>query len=153
MSNPAIAIQALTLEERVKTKCSHRAVIDYTDLIAFAATSGVLNLFPLLAGDIVDYAFLDLPKVFLGGAISAIVVKLGYTGTDAGFLANKNIFTGGVVADGTFVGAVAHQAATTLIATFTSTTANLAALTQGKVFLYFNVIRTTDSALRPLSAP
>lgn len=152
-NNLTIGVQALSLQERIKTKCAYRAVLDWTDLLQFAATSGTFNIFPLQIGDIVDFAWLDVVKAFSGGAITAATLQLGYTGTAAAFLAAKNIFTGGVVADGTFAGTVAHQAATNMLLTLTSTTANLSALTQGRANVYFNVIRSKESTLQPLSAP
>lgn len=149
---PVIALERLGNEERIKTGCSHRAVVDYTDLTDTAGTSKVLTLKTLPAGAIVNAAFFDIVKPFSGGTISALTAKLGVTGSDATLKANASIFTG-AVSDGAFAGIYSAAAAIALLLTFTSTTDNLSSLTQGKLFVYFNEINVKDASLAPLSAP
>ena len=179
----------LPLEERIKTKCSHLAVVSYADLVATAGTAKTLQVFPYIARDIVDFAFFDLVKTFDGGATSELTVQFGHNGVSVddadSLIPAKSIHedgteiladAGGATAvdagtvDGTY-GAeeaaainsmrvslnqvlarrLAFQEAGYLELVFTSTGANLTALTQGLIHVFFNVIRPTD--VRPLSAP
>jgi hypothetical protein len=74
-------ITELTLEERIKTGCTHLAEIDYTDLAAAGATTAVtLDLATYVARDCVTHALFDLVTPFDGGATSALALKVGFDG-------------------------------------------------------------------------
>lgn len=74
-------VQLLSLEERIKSGCSHVAVIDYTDLNGTAGTSKTLTPFSTgLARDIVSWAWFDLVTPFDGGSTSNLTIKFGYNG-------------------------------------------------------------------------
>lgn len=81
-----MTVTELTLQERIKTGCSHVAIIDYTDLSSTAGTTKTLNLFDGgLARDIVDRVLVDVVTPFDGGATSALKLDVGYnlaSGTD-----------------------------------------------------------------------
>jgi hypothetical protein len=146
-------IEVLSLEERIKTGCSHRAVIDYTDLTDTASTAKTLVPLALAARDIISFAWLDLVKTFDGGATSTMTLSFGVTSATTTFINAAVVHQDGTeilssVGTGT---RYAAQAAINLEVVCTATGANLTALTQGRVHLYFNLIRPTE--LRPLSAP
>ena len=170
----------LAIEERVRTKCSHLAIVDFSDLTDTAGVAKTFQVFPYIARDIVDFAFFDLVKTFDGGATSDLTVKFGHNGVsvddDDSLIEAKSIHEdateiladagsiAGTTVDGTYgteeagvIGslrarrAIAFQEAGNLELILTATGANLTALTQGRLHVYFNVIRPTD--MRPLSAP
>jgi hypothetical protein len=146
-------IEVLSLEERIKTGCSHRAVIDYTDLSSTASTAATLTVGALAIRDIISFAWFDLVKTFDGGATSAMTLSFGYTGATTTFVNAAVVHEDGTeilssVGTGT---RYAAQTAANLEVVCTATGANLTALTQGRVHVYYNQIRPTD--LRPLSAP
>ncbi len=168
------------MEERVKTGCSHRAVVSYTDLTDTAGTAKTLVLLPYIARDIFNFAFFDLVKTFDGGATSELTVAVGWNGAttdDAdGLIEAKSIHEDateiladagsidGSTTDTTFGAqelavlnslrarrAYAALDAGNIEAVFTATGANLTTLTQGLLHIYLNRIRPTE--IRPLSAP
>lgn len=166
MAYPAIAIQELSLEERVKTGCSHRAIIDYTDLTDTAGTAKTLVLLPYQARDLFNVAFFDLVSGFVGPSITNLTIELGWNGAAVddpnGLIEAAELATAGteiLAGDATGVAfatkrtGFAAQEAGNIEAVLTSTGANLSVLTAGKVFVYLNRVRLNDSALRPLSAP
>lgn len=142
-------------------------------------TSKAFTLFTLQAGDIVDWAFYDLMRNFAVTGASALTMKVGVnfataTDDDDALIEAKSILGGAtpIIADaGSIDGsaidatygsqelavlgslrarrAFAAQEAGALEVVFTSTGANLAAATAGRVRIYFNVIRITE--LRPIS--
>lgn len=74
-------VKELSIQERVKTRCSHVAEIDYTDLSDTADTSKTLTIFGGgLARDIVDRAMWDLVTAFDGGSTSGLLLDFGYNG-------------------------------------------------------------------------
>lgn len=79
-------ITELALQERVKTGCSHVAIIDYTDLNSTAGTTKALNLFDGgIARDIVDKVLVDLVTPFDGTSTTNLKLDVGYNlaaGTD-----------------------------------------------------------------------
>jgi hypothetical protein len=190
MANPAIAIQELSLEERVKTGCSHRAIVDYTDLTDTAGTAKTLVLLPYVARDIFNFAMFDLVTPFDGTSTTSLTMWVGHNGASvddadslirsvelhndateilAGCGNGEPVATDTVdetysTAESTVLASCrtqinainvrrfAAQEAGNIEAVFTSTSANLTDLLTGKVFIYLNRIRLSDSHLRPLSA-
>jgi hypothetical protein len=75
-----VKITELTLEERIKTGCSHQVVIDYTDLNDTAGAAKTLDLVAYKARDCVTFTAFDLITPFDGGATSALAFKLGFDG-------------------------------------------------------------------------
>ncbi len=74
-------VKSLSLEERVKTRCSHVAEIDYTDLNAEGDTSITLTLFgDGLARDIIDRVIVDLVTPFDGTSTTSLLLDVGYNG-------------------------------------------------------------------------
>lgn len=173
----------LSLEERVKTGCSHLAVVDFTDLNTTAGTGKTLTFFNYVARDLLGRLKMDLVTPFVGASITNLTVKVGYNGAtvdaDDAFLALTEL--AGVATeilaanstpaavDTTTVdqtysteestvinslrtvvnklrGALglAAQETGTVEAVFTSTGANLTALTAGRVKFFFDVLRITD---------
>lgn len=183
MANPARAIEQLTLQEQIKTGASHRIVVDYTDLTDTAGTAKTLVVFPYIARDLIKDAWFDRVKTFDGTSISSLVFKFGWNGAsvddDNGLIESTEISDAGTeilagrgrvdpsTVDGTYGAAEAAavnslralfeglqaQEAGNLELVFTSTGANLSVLTTGKLHVYFKLVRPSDSALRPLSAP
>lgn len=183
MATPALAPVPLQLEERIKTGASHRIQIDFTDLTDTAGTAKTLIVFPYIARDLIKDAWFDLVNPFVGTSITNLVFKFGWNGAsvddDNGLIESTEIASAGTeilagrgrvdagTVDGTYGSAEAAvinslralfeglqaQEAGNLEVVFTATGANLSALTAGRLYLYFNRIRPTDSALRPLSAP
>lgn len=170
----------LSNEERIKTRCSHLAIVDFSDLTDTAGAAKTFQVFPYIPRDIVDFAFYDLVQTFDGGATSDLTVQFGYNGVsvdDADSLIEaKSIHQdgteiladagsiAGTTVDGTYgteeaavIGslrarrAIAFQEGGNLELVFTATGGNLTALTQGLLHVYYNVIRPTD--IRPLSTP
>lgn len=73
-------ITELTLEERIKTGCSHQVVIDYTDLNDTAGAAKTLDLVAYAARDCATLVAFDLIEPFDGGATSALAMKVGFDG-------------------------------------------------------------------------
>lgn len=92
------------------------------------------------------YAWINILTAFSGGAVSALVAKLGDAGSDNELITNVSLFTGasglkvvtGAYTLGTF------EAAYAPIITFTSTDGNTADLTAGaiEVCIQYQTIRT-----------
>ena len=134
------------------------AIVDYTDVtpagattagtalsVAPATTSGALpaagtsGTDTLPIGTAVSLVAMIVDTAFTGGAISAMVVKVGDGNSTNRFLANTSCFTTtnavGTIANQPFV----YTTADTVDAIFTSTTANLNALTAGSLRLFFRL--------------
>jgi hypothetical protein len=123
-----------------------RTVISFSDLIGFASTTGTINLplgYPGVTtpvvprGTYVKNVRIKHTASFTGGAITAVTVSVGSAaGSATSFAGAFNIFQ--AVADTTLQGgpptvAQVTYAADTITAVFTSTSANLSALTAGVV--------------------
>lgn len=164
----------LGLQERIKAgNRSHMAVIDYTDLNDTAGTAKTITLAPYVARDILERGAFDLVTGFVGTSITNLTVALGWNGASTddadGLIEAKEIATAGTeiladagsidpqTIDGTFGApelavinsikarqAYAAQDAGNVQAVFTSTGANLDALTAGKIRLFFNLTRLAD---------
>lgn len=173
----------LSLEERVKSGCSHLAIADYTDLNGTAGTGKTLTFFTYAARDVLGRLKMDLVTPFVGAAVTNLTVKVGYNGAsvddDDAFLPLTEL--AGVAteilaatatpaapdastvdetystAESTVVNSLrtvinnlraalglAAQEAGTVEAVFTSTGANLTALTAGRVKFFFDVVRLPD---------
>jgi hypothetical protein len=128
---------------RINKMVTHgTAVIQVTheDLTA-AATSQVLTLNAMAVGKgespvpakakIVN-AWINVITAFSGGAVSALLVKLGDAGSDNELITNVSCFTGGTgikPMTGSYAGK--YEAAYAPIATFTSTDGNMSVLDAG----------------------
>jgi hypothetical protein len=74
-------VNQLSLEERVKTGCSHVATIDYTDLNTEGDTSKTLVLFAGgAARDIINRVMFDLVTAFDGTSTTSLLLDVGYNG-------------------------------------------------------------------------
>lgn len=117
------------------------------DQLAAAATTGTATIFSLPAKGIVHQVVAKHSASFTGGAISAYTVQVGVAGTVAKYLAAFNVFQapGAAVASPastvTPVSAspINFTAATPLIVTATSTSANTEAATAGSVDVWLLV--------------
>lgn len=145
-------VAELSLEEQIATGCSHRAEIDYTDLVAAGATTATtLNLLAGRARDIVENVRFELITPFDGGATSTMVLDVGYdlaAGVD-----DPDAFIDAEVVhlDGTEILAsvgtgtkLAAQEAFDIEAVFTATDANLDVLTTGKIAIFFKLVRLPE---------
>ena len=177
MASNIFQIKELTMEERLKTKCTHLAEVDSDYLKTLAGATATLQLFPYQARDIIDFALLDLVTPFAGAGLTAFKANLGYnnaTLTDRAdaFLFNLELSASPVLADaGSADPAVldstygaqelavldtlrarrpfAAQESGNLELVLAATGANLSALTAGRVRVFFNVIRL--AGLRPIN--
>lgn len=141
----------LSLQERMATGFSHKAIVTFEDLTDTAGTSKTLSIFTDgKARDIVDAAAFDLVTAFDGGATTNLVIDFGWNGASSddpdGLIDNVELH-----ADGTEILAsvgtgtkYAAQETFSLEAVFTATAANLTALTAGEVHIYFNHVRLPD---------
>ncbi len=124
----------------------HKITADYT-AFQTAGTTNDVTLWTLPAKTRILRIIGDVTTKFLGGAISAVVMRVGKAANGAEYLLDKDVFTAAVTAGD----AAAEIGASLLSATvaditwastqavvmrLTSTTANLSALTQGSVSLY-----------------
>lgn len=173
MATPAILAVLLSLPEQTRTRCTHVQVIKYTDLNDTAGTTKTHSIFTGRAKQGIGRVFIVIDTNFDGGATSELTVKpiLNFTsGTDKDLLAAVSIHEDATeilsspeiittVVDGTY-GAqeqavldlltgrtpIMVNQAWTLDLLFTSTGANLDALTSGKLLVFFEVIDLTGFA-------
>ena len=142
----------LSNEETLRTGFTHKAIISSVPETAFpagdftaAATTQTYTLMTLFSGHIVRNAAYKAVTFLSGGAISAATLAIGFTGTVAGYAAATNVFTGGTPflagAGASLANAPGHSlvAASAILATLTTTTANVVALTAGEVHIYWAV--------------
>lgn len=104
-----------------------------------AATTLSINLFVLPAGADIHEMKMKHSTSFLGGAITAYTISVGIAGTVAKYAAAFDVFqavSGTAFQLSHSVGSESHTATTQIIATATSTTANLNAATQGAVDIW-----------------
>lgn len=141
---------ALSPEERAQSGFTHKAIITYEDLSGTAATTKTLTLASYSAGQLFHKAAYKLVTNFDGGATSALALDVGWNGgtTDDpdGLLDNYEIHEdasevkygdGNGAAFATLRTGYAALDAGDLEALFTATGANLTALTQGEVHIYW----------------
>jgi hypothetical protein len=141
----------LSAEETREYGYTHKAYVPYTDLTATAGTSKVITLLSSVpTGSIIADAAFYLKTAFVGTSVTNLTVAVGWTGTAGGLIATVELSTAGtavLAGDGTGSAfatlrtGFAPQSATAVIATFTSTGANLTALTAGEVAIF---VRVTD---------
>jgi hypothetical protein len=141
----------LSIQERITTGASHKAIITYEDLVDTAGTGKTLSIFTDgKARDIVDLAYFDLVTAFDGGATTNLVIDFGWNGASSddpdGLIDNVELHADGTeILASTGTGTkYAAQEAFSLEAVFTATAANLDKLTQGEVHVYFNHVRLPD---------
>lgn len=124
----------------------HKITADYT-AFQTAGTTNDVTLWTLPTKTRILRIIGDVTTKFLGGAISAVVMRVGKAANGAEYLLDKDVFTAAVTA-----GDVAAEIGASLLSAtvadltwgttqavvmrLTSTTANLSALTQGSVALY-----------------
>lgn len=75
----------LSLEEQIKTGCSHALRMTLADIKAAAAAAGsttslTISVKPYVARDIMALAFIDLVTPFAGTSITNLVLDFGYNG-------------------------------------------------------------------------
>lgn len=180
MANPAKAPVDLGLEEQIKTGCNKRLDISYTDLNDTAGTAKTLVVDPYVARDLIRNAKFDRVTSFDGASITSLVFKFGWNGAsvddDNGLIESTEICDAGTeilagggrvntgTVDSTFAQAEADvlnslralyeglqaQEAGNLELVFTSTGANLTALTAGRLLIYYNHLSLNNAALRSL---
>ncbi len=179
----------LSIEESVKTGCSHLAIVDFTDLNGTAGTGKTLTFFTYAARDVLGRLIMDLVTPFVGASVTNLTVKVGYNGAtvddDDAFLPLTEL--AGVATEilaatstpaavdtttvdqtysteeSTVINSLrtvvnnlraalglSAQEAGTIEAVFTSTGANLTALTAGRVKFYFKALTLLD--LRDINA-
>lgn len=130
--------------------------IGYAEISA-AATTKVVDLFPIPAdGQVVQIGFY-VSEEFDGGATSGLTLQLGVTGVDTdGFVAATEIHvdgtgissainSGAFYNDGTTANTINAKvydaaSATTVSALFTATGGNTSVLTQGKVTVFAQIV-------------
>lgn len=127
----------------------HKITADYT-AFQTAGTTNDVTLWTIPAKTRVLRMVADVTTKFIGGAISACVMRVGKAANGAEYILDKDVFAAAVTAGD----AAAEIGASLLSATvadltwattqavvmrMTSTTANLSALTQGSVTLYIEV--------------
>ncbi len=148
------AVSEESLNDAGVRKISKQVTI--ADLVVAATTSVVAMDDEIPAGATIVAASVDLPTDFSGGAVSAMTVDVGDADPNL-LLTLVDIFTAagplvesqlspGVAFDGTSAGQAIMAAATTLDLLFTSTTADLDALTAGDctVNVYYTVPRVKE---------
>lgn len=122
--------------------------VTFKDFNGVAGTTGNLDITKFPGGMMIRGAFLWIITDFLGGAISALTLSAGTTGSAAAYIAATSAFSGapkiipGVTAlvSGTFLAAAtAPNAQATVRVQAVSTAANLTALTQGKADLFLDL--------------
>jgi hypothetical protein len=74
MSAPAQAAIPLSLEERLKTKCSHLQVVDFNDLTDTAGTTKTLTVFTGKAGQTLGRVVGKIKTNFDGGSTTDLTV-------------------------------------------------------------------------------
>lgn len=144
-------IQQLSIEEQARYGATHKAVISFAlgDFTA-AATTQSYTLASVVAGHKINDAFVRVPTLLSGGAVSAATITFGDGSAAAGFITSTNVFTGGVqnkAGDGTLFNQAAgkmYTGADSLIVALTTTTANVVALTAGEINVYFSLAQTTN---------
>lgn len=148
----------LSNEEALKTGFTHKSIITYTEVAAIgAATGGALVLAPYTAGTAFQAAAYKVVGTgFVGASVTNLTVKVGWNGAttddDDGLIAASEICTAGteilyLLGDGAAfaankTGYVALDAGN-IEATFTSTGANLSAMTAGEVHIYLKLVDLT----------
>lgn len=145
-------IQALSNSEAAASGFTHRAVISAADGdFSAAAGSQTYTLASLVAGHRIKDAALKVVTPVSGGAISAATAVLGKTGTTNAYITSADVFTGTAVkakaGDGASfnqAGGEAFSAASALILTLATTSANVNAATAGELHVLFSLFQLND---------
>jgi hypothetical protein len=106
---------------------------------AAAALSNAVNLFQLAPGQIIHAVKLKHTEAFAGGSIASYTVSVGVSGTAAKYASAFDVHqavSSTAFQLSTTVGAEDNSSATQIIATATSTGANLNAATAGVVHIW-----------------
>ena len=135
---------------------SHRFEIPYTDLTGTAGTSLTIALMAYVAGQGLIGAASKIVTNFDGGATSELTIKVGWNGgttdDDDGAIEARSVHADATYityGDGTGAAFATKRTgyypldAGNYEVVFTSTGANLTALTQGEVHIYLNVSNLT----------
>jgi hypothetical protein len=148
-------VYTLSLEEQAKTGFTHKAVIDYTDLVSVggASTSAVFDLIPYTAGYLFQAAAYKLVTAFDGGDTTNLTLDVGWNGAstddDDGLLNGYEIHVdatevlygdGNGAAFATLRTGYAALDAGDIEATFTATGANCNVLTAGEIHIYLKAV-------------
>lgn len=147
----------LSVEESAMTGFTDKKEIDFTDLTD-ASTSQTVT-YAVAAGDVVSAAGYSIETNFDGGATSELTITVG-DGNDAnGMLTASSIHEDGtevpyaintgilLIGDETVNCArnILYSAADTIDILFTATGANMSALTQGRVTVWFTIRRLNSN--------
>lgn len=158
---------ALNETERIQTGFTHKVSLKAPTDTTAAAVTQIINILPtsgsLTAGLLVVKVALRLITPFTGGAVSACVLDIGDGGAVGRHIANANTDLFTALATNTkphVAGSTAYvytpknitDGFTAIQAKFTTTTANVVALTAGEVEIYLQVIDLADF-VRPNSFP
>lgn len=147
-SGTGIVVNGTALEQTVL----HKVTIDFTAVQAAALTADVV-LWTLPVKSRVLRVVADVTTKFIGGAIATCAMTCGSSAGGNQFLLSGNVFTAaitlgdgqaelgaGVVGGTGFSSDLSWAAATPVQCRFTSTVANLSALTQGSVTFYIESV-------------
>lgn len=120
-----------------------RFTVASTDF-ATAATTNTKTIYALPARSVIHAAVIKHSVAFLGGAITAYTISVGISGTPTKYTPALNVFVAasntGFAQSATGLNSVENMGASTnILATATSTTANLNAATQGAAEIWLLV--------------
>lgn len=141
----------LSFQEKAKSGFTHKVIISYAqgDFTAAATTQTYTLKSACPIGTIIQGAAYKAPTLVLGGAISAVTLQVGKTGTTNGYITATSVFTGGTAykaGDGALfnqAGGDALVAATDLVAVITTTTANVSVATAGEIHIFLKLVDLT----------
>lgn len=150
-------IHKLSAEETRESGFTHKAIITYADLTAAATSQALTVLSGMVPGWLLTDAAYYMPTVFSGGAASGLTVSLGWDGATndnaTGLIAATSILSGHtpiVASDGTGAAFAAARsgyapidASCSVVATFTSTGANVSTFTAGEIHFFFSAVDLT----------
>lgn len=145
-------ISVLSESEKAATGFTHKAIINYAQGdFSTASTTQTYTLATLAAGQWIGNAALKLVTALSGGSVSAAVALVGKTGTTNAYCTSSDVFTGSTVLYKAGDGASFNQAggeifiaASALIVTVTTTTANVSTLTAGELHVYYKLVDLTQ---------
>lgn len=119
-------------------------VLNYSDFEA-AATTDTVEVYVVPSGSRYEIEDVKLERItdFSGGSISAYTISVGVSGAATKFMGAKDVFTGAKATDATAFGGGATRedlaGGTSIIATATSTSANLSTASAGKCQVWLKV--------------
>lgn len=133
-----VILEQLSMQQIAKFTFTHRLIIDFTHVNDVAGLTKTLS-FALTKGAVIEAVGHVCETAFAGGSISSLTVSMGNDGESDNFLAAKEMISGSVAADSFATPGVVLTADDNLDVKFTAVTANLDALTAGKVILFLRI--------------